>query len=61
MPYPNISTFALLVKELIVWYEGRGSILSLHVENPVLQDYGIKDRASAMHWRSSIGATSVYY
>jgi hypothetical protein len=26
----------------------------------VLQDYGIKDRASAMHWRSSIGATFVY-
>jgi hypothetical protein len=26
----------------------------------VLQDYGIKDRASAMHWRSLISATFVY-
>jgi hypothetical protein len=28
--------------------------------NILLQDYGIKDRASAMHWRSLIGAIFVY-
>jgi hypothetical protein len=27
----------------------------------LLQDYGIKDCASATYWRSSIGATFVYY
>jgi hypothetical protein len=45
------------------------SMLDYHKEFPnnralylrlLLQDYGIKDRASAMYWRSSIGATFVY-